>query len=73
MIKCDLCSRDLDDGDVAYVQEYRVITVRGTKIREATAERIVCPDCAADGIDTARRRRARHAALRRWSHHPDPS
>lgn len=73
MIKCELCSRDLADGDDAYVQEYRVITVRGDKIRMATAERIVCPDCATDGIDTARRRRARRAALLRWSHHPDPS
>lgn len=72
-MKCDQCGSDLVDGDDAYVQEYRVIIVRGTTVRESIVDRIVCPDCATDAIDTARRRRARRAAVRRWSHHPDPS
>jgi len=40
------CGKQLHPGDVAYEQEYREITVVGTKVNERMVIRVVCESCA---------------------------
>lgn len=48
MIQCEnkSCGRTLQDGDTAYVQTRRVITVSGNRAITKDVEVVVCVECA---------------------------
>jgi hypothetical protein len=53
-VTCAQCRKRLHEGDPAYEQQWRRITVRGKRVTFTNVTVIVCPDCAVPPDQTCR-------------------